>query len=227
MPSNEIQVKLQVTDSAALTKVAEAMSASGQSATGRYSSNEYQTMAQAIGALNDIKDQLGRGQKLTGQTVRETEGGYVASANVEEKKAFGPGGYLAGIATAVGGIFVGFKKLIDMSSVMNTFMSTTGKILATAVDLMLAPLMPIFTKIMIWIIQTVFPIATKLGDWLGGMGTGVAATVLAAGYVGLKIGSGALETAGKAIASAIGNAIPTDTIGTAISTAFSAATSTL
>ena len=53
---------------------------------------------------------------------------------------------------------------MDMSSVMSTFMSTTGKIIATAVDLMLAPLMPIFTRIMVWVIQSVFPIATKLGD---------------------------------------------------------------
>ena len=220
MPSNEIQVKLQVSDSAALTKVAEAMGAAGQNVSGRVG-GEYQTMAQAVGALKDIQTQLGRGQQLTGATVRETAGGsFRTGGNVEEKKALGPGGYLAGIATAVGAIYVGFKKLMDMSSVMSTFMSTTGKIIATAVDLMLAPLMPIFTRIMVWVIQSVFPIATKLGDWLGSMPTGVAAGALVAGYVGLKITTALLDKAGTGIATALGNALPTDKLGTAISTAF-------
>ena len=87
MPSNEIQVKLQVSDSAALTKVAEAMGAAGQNVSGRVG-GEYQTMAQAVGALKDIQAQLGRGQQLTGGTVRETaSGGFQASGNVQERKA--------------------------------------------------------------------------------------------------------------------------------------------
>ena len=58
MPSKEIQVKLQVSDSAALTKVAEAMGAAGQNVSGRVG-GEYQTMAQAVGALKEIHTQLG------------------------------------------------------------------------------------------------------------------------------------------------------------------------
>jgi len=148
------------------------------------------------GAMIDwIKQQAAESKKLGLQMgnvgVAQTEGGdWKASASIQ-KKAFGTGGMVAGMATVVG----------------STFMSTTGKILGTAVDLMLAPLMPIFAKIMVWIIQTVFPIATKLGNWLGGIAGdisgGGAVAALVAGYVGIKVAPEILKSMGTKLGGAL------------------------
>tara|TARA_Y100000310_G_scaffold340232_1_gene435299 strand:- start:25 stop:1632 length:1608 start_codon:yes stop_codon:yes gene_type:complete len=76
---------------------------------------------------------------------------------------------------------------------------------------------------MMWIMKIVFPLATKLGDWLGGMSTTGTAAALVTGYVGFKAAGLVLDKAGNAIATAVGNFIPTETIGKGIAAAFGGA----
>jgi len=169
--------------------------------------------------------------KMGTATVTQTEGGdYKATASLQ-KKAFSTGGMVAGMATVVGGIGAGFAKLISLSQVFSTFMSTTGKILGTAVDLMLAPLMPIFVKIMVWIIQSIFPLATKIGNWVGGLlgdiSGGGAVAALTAGYVGLKVAGSVLDSLGKSLGGALLSHFDADSFGSLISGGISKSVATL
>jgi len=204
-----IEVKTSQEDAAAFSKLQKTLSGISGAQTG---GGKIGGTFGSEGAMIDwIKQQAAESKKLGLQMgkvgVTQTEGGdWKASASIQ-KKAFGTGGMVAGMATVVGTIGGSFAKLIGLSQVFSTFMSTTGKILGTAVDLMLAPLMPIFAKIMVWIIQTVFPIATKLGNWLGGIAGdisgGGAVAALVAGYVGIKVAPEILKSMGTKLGGAL------------------------
>ena len=195
--------------------------------TGTYASPEAATdaMKQMAEVAKEQKLQMGKAN------ITQTEGGDYKVTAALQKKAFSTGGMIAGMATVVGGIGAGFAKLISLSQVFSTFMSTTGKILGTAIDLMLAPLMPIFVKIMVWIIQTVFPIATKLGNWLGGVvgdiSGGGAVAALTVGYVGLKVAPAILSKLGESLGGALLSHFDADSFGSLITGGISKSVATL
>jgi len=237
VPSNQIDVSIHIespqADIQALQKLTEALKTipGAQGGGGGRIQQTFATQGEAGSFLN--KQAAGAeaiGQKLTGAKVKASEGGgFEASADVspEQKKAFNPGGAIAAMATGVG-VTVGiFKQLLGMSKIFQTFMGTTGKILATAVDLMLAPLMPFFMRIMIWLIQTIFPLATKVGNWLGGLGDVGLGAALVGGFVALKFGPKLLVEAGKSLGNALVNHMPYDTMGKNISAGLTLAKKTL
>ena len=234
--SNQIDVNVSIdtpqADVAALAKLTEALKniPGAQGGGGGRIQGQFGTtaevglfLAQQKKAAEDIN------LKLSGASVRATAGGLEASARVDEgqKKAFSPGGLVASIGTGVGAIAAGFKQVLGMSKIFQTFMATTGKILGAAIDLMLAPLMPFIVRIMVWLIHTVFPIAQKVTgfmDKFGGAGTAVG---LVGGYVALKFGTTLLEKAGASLGVALVNKMPYDTFGKNLSAGLSLAAKTL
>ena len=225
MPSNQVDVNITISQPQQdVTTLREIASSLKQGTQGRIQS----THGTVGGAADFIAQQQAMskelGLKMSGAAISQTAGGFTASASVggtdEKERSKNVAAAVAGIGTVVGGIGAGFKTLLGMSKVFQTFMGTTGKILSTAVDLMLAPLMPIFTKIMIWIIQTVFPIATKFGKWLdtvfGDVGAKTAISGLVAGYVGLKVASSVLTDLGTKLGAALLKHFDVDSFGSLV-----------
>jgi len=235
--NNQIDVNVSIdtpqADVAALAKLTEALK-SIPGAKGGGGGTIQQTFGTATEAGKWGKETAAAQEAITGKIggvrVQAKDGGFQASVDVgdeAQKKAFNPGGAIAAIATGMG-VAVGiFKSLLGMSKIFQTFMGTTGKILGTAVDLMLAPLMPFFMRIMVWLIQTVFPIATTLGDWLGGLSKKELAATLVGGYVALKFGPTVLVAAGKALGAALLNKMDWSAFGKNVTTGISNAATTL
>jgi len=222
VPSNQMDINIEIgtsqSDAQAIAKLTEALKAAGGTGGGGGGiSKQFGTAAEGVSYLKENQAaQEVIGGKLAGASIRaEAGGGVTASAKVDDgqKKAFSPGGAIGAMATGVG-VAVGiFKSLLGMSKIFQTFMGTTGKILGTAVDLMLAPLMPFFMRIMVWLIQKIFPLATTVGTWLGGLGVGGAGAALVGGYVALKLGPTLLSKAGESLGKALIEKMPFDTFG--------------
>ena len=103
--------------------------------------------------------------------------------------AFKSLGMIGGIATVALGIFSFVKKIFNSSKILGTISSTFFKVMGAMVDLMLAPLMPFFIRVLVWMIQKGFPLATKIGNFLVPI---VETGAKAVGGVG-KIGQGLFE----------------------------------
>ena len=80
--------------------------------------------------------------------------------------AFKSLGMIGGIATVALGIFSFVKKIFNSSKILGTISSTFFKVMGAMVDLMLAPLMPFMIRVLVWMVQKGFPLATKIGNWL-------------------------------------------------------------
>ena len=237
MPSNQIDVNVSVdtpqSDFETLKKLTEALKSlpGAQGGGGGRVQQTFETAGEGMKYLNQQAAAAGSvGQKLSGASLKAAEGGgFTAGAKVDDvqKKAFSAGGMIAGMGTAVGAIGAGFKQLLGMSKIFQTFMGTTGKILGTAVDMMLAPMMPFFMRIMVWMIMTVFPLATKVGTFLGGLGDKTLAAGLVGGFVALKLGPTLLSKAGESLGKHFVEKMGVKTIGEGISKAFGGAVDTL
>jgi len=237
VPSNQIDVNVSVdtpqSDFETLKKLTEALKSlpGAQGGGGGRVQQTFETAGEGMKYLNQQAAAAGSvGQKLSGASLKAEEGGgFTAGAKVDDvqKKAFSAGGMIAGMGTAVGAIGAGFKQLLGMSKIFQTFMGTTGKILGTAVDMMLAPMMPFFMRIMVWMIMTVFPLATKVGTFLGGLGDKTLAAGLVGGFVALKLGPTLLSKAGESLGKHFVEKMGVKTIGEGISKAFGTAVDTL
>ena len=119
--------------------------------------------------------------------------------------SFEKSGLFVGIATGIVAIGAAMKSIVQGSQVYQTMIGTVMKTLSVAVDVMLAPFMPIAAKIAVWIIQHLMPKMQTIGEFVSGSPGGAITAVGAGivGYVGLKMAGSALSTAATSFGSTI------------------------
>jgi len=127
--------------------------------------------------------------------------------------SFEKSGLFAGIATGVVAISAAIKNVVQGSQVYQTMIGTVMKTVSAIVDVFLAPFMPIFAKIAVWLIQNIMPKAAAWGDALtslpGGGATAVAGLAAAGivGYLGLKAATSVIGNLGSSLGTSVFNAL--------------------
>jgi len=81
-------------------------------------------------------------------------------------KAFGQGGLMVGMATGIVSIVSLGKSLLSSSKLFQTMQGTFFKVVGAMIDMMLAPLIPLFMKFLGWWISEGFKWAQMAGQYL-------------------------------------------------------------
>ena len=112
----------------------------------------------------------GGNNALIGRLIKGIPGGGMGMA-------FKNLGLIGGLLTVALGIQAFVKKIFSSSRILGTISSTFFRAAGAMVDIMLMPILPLMVKALIWFIQHGFPLAARIGKWLGDIAAAIAKIV--------------------------------------------------